>query len=145
MIDRQCRRLRVAKGDLGDCKSIMAYCDLEIQRIKGFRRATHALLDQASGTSQLVSLISIHRYILRLTSLQLLKLMDYRKADIQNSYSKELRRLATAANAQGDSVRELTEETVRDSQSVKRLSFVAMMFLPANLMAVSAQYTHGPC
>jgi hypothetical protein len=45
--------------------------------------------------------------------------------------------MAQAANAQSDSLRELTEKTNRDSRSVKILTLVAMMYLPASLIAVS--------
>jgi len=42
-----------------DTKDLLANVDIEIQRIKGFKRTAHALHEQAEGTSQLVSSITM--------------------------------------------------------------------------------------
>ncbi len=59
---------------------------------------------------------------------------------MQNAHTAALRSMARAANAQSDSLREMTEKTNRDSRSVKILTFVAMMYLPASLIAVSTNF-----
>ncbi|KAK5454370.1 hypothetical protein LTS15_006370 [Exophiala xenobiotica] len=101
-------------------KELLADVEIEIQRIMGFKRTACALHEQAEGTSQL-----------------LLKLLEYRKADLQTTQTVALRNMAQAANDQSNSLRQLTEQTNRDSRSVKILTFVAMMYLPASLIAVS--------
>ncbi|KIW34743.1 uncharacterized protein PV07_01501 [Cladophialophora immunda] len=107
-------------------KELLADVEVEIQRIMGFKRTACALHEQAEGTSQL-----------------LLKLLEYRKADLQTAHTVALRNMAQAANDQSNSLRQLTEQTNRDSRSVKILTFVAMMYLPASLIAVST-VLYGP-
>lgn len=69
--------------------------------------------------------------------LKLLKLSDTRKIDMQNSHTEVLKNMAIASSAQGDSLRELAEKTHKDSRSIKTLTFIAMVYLPASLVAVS--------
>jgi hypothetical protein len=45
-------------------KDLLANVDIEIQRIRGFKRTAHALREQAEGTSQLVSSIDYAKYVL---------------------------------------------------------------------------------
>ena len=47
-----------------------------------------------------------------------------------------MNRLATASNEENETIARLTEEGRRDSRSLKVLTFVAMLYLPATLMAV---------
>lgn len=56
-------------------------------------------------------------------------------ADIHHS-TLVTNRLATASNEKNETIARLTEEARRDSKSLKILTFVAMLYLPATLMAV---------
>ena len=56
-------------------------------------------------------------------------------ADIHHS-ALVTNRLATASNEKNETIARLTEEARRESRSLKVLTFVAMLYLPATLMAV---------
>jgi hypothetical protein len=46
--------------------------------------------------------------------------------------------LATQSNAQGDQLKQLANVAVNDSRSMKIVTFIATLYLPANLLAVSS-------
>ena len=52
-----------------------------------------------------------------------------------------LRDLASASNTQSEYLRVLTEKMHKDSRSVRILTFVALVYLPSSLLAVSANLT----
>ena len=45
--------------------------------------------------------------------------------------------MAAAANTQADSLKDLAEKTSKDSRSMKVVTYIAMLYLPATLIAVS--------
>ncbi len=67
------------------------------------------------------------------------------KATIQMSMTNEgihnngevVKRLTITARNESEAIHRLTEEARRDSRFVKILTFVALLYLPASLMAVS--------
>lgn len=75
---------------------------------------------------------------------QLQNLLTLRKTDVHNAHVKTLKDLASASNAQNDKLQVLTEEMHKDSRSVRILTFIALVYLPASLMAVSYPVVH-PC
>lgn len=65
-----------------------------------------------------------------------MQLLSYRRADILNSHAEALRGLTATSTAQSASLRDLTEKTRMDSRCMRILTFIALMYLPANLIAV---------
>ena len=57
--------------------------------------------------------------------------------DLLDTNTKALAQIATKASAQQEHLKDILEETKADSQWMKVLAFVALMYLPANLLAVS--------
>ncbi|MCJ1367845.1 hypothetical protein MMC16_006981 [Acarospora aff. strigata] len=120
---------RLKTGFAAEDVELLIRLALDVQRIRGFKRTTRALLKQAEGTSQL-----------------LVKLLDYRRADTLNAHVEGLRFLAAASSAQGESLRSLTEKTRHDSRYMRILTFIAMAYLPASLLAaiMSANLVYVP-
>ena len=53
-----------------------------------------------------------------------------------------LRDLAAASNTQNEYLRVLTEKMHKDARSVRVLTFVALIYLPSSLLAVSPNFTY---
>ncbi|KAL9072589.1 MAG: hypothetical protein Q9161_003447 [Pseudevernia consocians] len=141
-IKSQCRDLRRLKHpDLPDEASTLTNVNLDIQRLKGFKRQAVALRAQARGTSQLASRSPAlaHRSHLLIQILQLIQLLSYRRADTLNAHAKALRGLTATSTAQSASLRDLTEKTRMDSRCMRILTFIALLYLPANLIAVRGE------
>lgn len=137
-IQTQCTDIKSASmHQPEDDRELLGTVALDIQRIKSFQRTAKALRREAGGTSQLVGFFNGRDNFVLADSPQLIKLLDYRKADIQNTHVAALRSISIASNAQSDGLRALTEKTHKDSRSVKILTFIAMVYLPASLIAVS--------
>ncbi|KAL2049527.1 hypothetical protein ABVK25_010214 [Lepraria finkii] len=129
-IQNHCAELRRIETSFAQQDAeLLARVRLDLQRLKGFRRAATALLKQAEGTSQL-----------------LVKLLDYRKVDTLNAHVEELRSLAITSSLQGESLRNLTEKTRYDSRYMRILTFMAVAYLPASLLAaiLSANLVYVP-
>lgn len=119
-IRNQCRDLRRLKlPNLADDSDVLTRVNLDIQRLKGFKRTAIALRLQAQGTAQL-----------------LIQLLSYRRADILNAHAEALRGLTATSTAQSASLRDLTEKTRTDSRCMRILTFIALIYLPASLIAV---------
>ena len=143
-IKTQCRDLRRLKPlDLPNDNAVLTRVNLDIQRLKRFKRTAVALRAQAQGTTQLASRIkkspnpSFHKIPLTANAIpQLTQLLSYRRADILNAHAKALRGLTATSTAQSASLRDLTEKTRMDSRCMRILTFIALIYLPANLIAV---------
>ena len=141
-IKSQCRDLRRLKHpNLPDENSTLTNVNLDIQRLKGFKRQAVALRAQARGTSQLASRSPAlaHRSHLLIHIPQLIQLLSYRRADTLNAHAKALRGLTATSTAQSASLRDLTEKTRMDSRCMRILTFIALLYLPANLIAVRGE------
>ena len=55
---------------------------------------------------------------------------------MQNAHVAALRDLTAASNSQGDHLQALTQKMHKDSRFVRILTFVALVYLPASLIAV---------
>ena len=53
-----------------------------------------------------------------------------------------MRSIAATAKDENDRLIRITEQTRRDSKSLKALTIVATMYLPASLVAVSTLFQH---
>lgn len=110
-----------------------------LRQIQGHMRTAAALVKQAEGTSSLVS----HRCpcvnLLHICSHlpQLSKLLDYRRADLLRAQTVALAQIGLQTNAQGTHLGNLAEEVRVDSRFTKKLTFIAIIYMPANLLAVS--------
>lgn len=135
-IQKQCDGLeKLKEGQLRADHKLSSSILLETQRIKGFKKTAEALFKQAQGTSQLVSLAH-NRVMTSLIHLQLMKLLDYRKADALNAHAKGIENLVSASHLQNESLRILAEKTSYDSRLMRILTFIALIYLPATLLAV---------
>ena len=66
-----------------------------------------------------------------------MKLLDYRKIDAANGNTKILTRIGTIASSQRDHLKDILQRSGLDSRLMKVLTFFAMIYSPANLLAVS--------
>lgn len=62
--------------------------------------------------------------------------MDYRNDDTIKENGVIMASMATAANAQNQTLKVLAEKTQKDSRSMRIITFIAMAYLPATLIAV---------
>lgn len=79
--------------------------------------------------------------------LQLAHILEYRNDELLIKNSEELHRssesareIATAAKAEQEAVALIFAKAQKDSSLVKILTFVAMLYLPASLIAVSQHF-----
>ena len=137
-IEVHCAELRRTQEDvIWRDAELLDRVRLDLQRLTGFRRAATALLGQAEEASRLVCLTRRYEGTSLLTFSQLVKLLDYRKVDTLSAHVEELRSLAMTSSVQGESLRDLTEKTRYDSRYMRILTFMAVAYLPASLLAVS--------
>lgn len=68
---------------------------------------------------------------------KLSQLLSYKRVYQLNDHVSALRILTTQVHEQGITLKKLTEESRNDSRSMKIVTFVATIYLPANLIAVS--------
>ena len=119
-------------------------------RIKVHRRGIQALLEHADGTATLVQSIlpqpcSKLSHLTRLLHpSQLSQILNYRNEDMLVKSNDALRRssdamreIALAAKAENELISALMGKFQRDSHAVKILTYIALIYLPASLVAVS--------
>ena len=75
---------------------------------------------------------------------QLLKILGYRNDETVHRHgelvhhdNEALQRLTLSARSEAEGTRTLLEGSVKDSRTLKSLTFIATIYLPANLVAVS--------
>lgn len=80
------------------------------------------------------------------TSLLLQKLLDYRNIGIANSNTRKLTQIGAAARSQRDNLKDILLNFGVDSRFMKVLTFIATLYLPANLLAgiFSSDLVHVP-
>lgn len=61
----------------------------------------------------------------------------HKNGEIMHQDGKMLRRIASSTQTTSEEQRKLLESTVKDYRIMKSLTFIAMLYLPANLIAVS--------
>ncbi|KAF2806245.1 uncharacterized protein BDZ99DRAFT_523709 [Mytilinidion resinicola] len=80
------------------------------------------------------------------TSLLLSKLLEYRKVDKMNGNTIVLTRMETVACSQRDHLKHILQKTGTESRLTKVLTFIATVYMPANLIAAifSSDLVHVP-
>ena len=68
---------------------------------------------------------------------QLLKILDYRHDEVISRNAAATRDLLAAAERERDLMKLIAQKTQQESRSMKIVAFIAMVYLPATLVAVS--------
>ena len=69
--------------------------------------------------------------------MQLSQILSYRNEDMLVKSSDAMRQIALAAKAENELMSTLIGESRKDSRTVKILTYTALIYLPASLVAVS--------
>jgi hypothetical protein len=63
-------------------------------------------------------------------------MLDHRNDQVLHRYGEVMNKLATEANRESSVMNELSEKMQKDSRSMRILTSVAFIYLPASLIAV---------
>jgi hypothetical protein len=63
-------------------------------------------------------------------------MLDHRNDQVLHRYGEAMNKLATEANRESSVMNELSEKMQKDSRSMRILTSVAFIYLPASLIAV---------
>jgi hypothetical protein len=133
----------------------LSHLEMFKSSIRNHQRNVANLLDSASGISQIVSCSPLETHPISHfhcshAVLQLFQILEYRNDEIliRSSHalhytSSSLHAIATAAHGETRTAALMLTATQKDSKVIKTLTFVAMLYLPASLMAVSFPFTES--
>lgn len=96
-----------------------------ISRIKIHKRGMEAIQERAEGTSTLLSQILNYRN----------EDMIVKSNEALNKSSEAMREIALAAKAENELISALISKSQKDSHTVKVLTYIALIYLPASLVA----------
>jgi len=121
--------LKVAEGLQSFCEKLRKDGDNSIEpwlpelaayasRLCGHKSSFTRLLEITQGTQTL-----------------LLKILDYRHDEVIQHNAKAMRDLLAISQREGDTMRVIAQKTQQDSRTMKIVTFVAIVYLPATLVA----------
>ncbi|KAE8354537.1 hypothetical protein BDV28DRAFT_79440 [Aspergillus coremiiformis] len=135
--------LEVAHGYKIHCKDLcernlggrnpLLFVEVELYKVKlrAHKRSVKVLLERCTQTLSILSQILEYR-----NDENIIKI-----ANALSYNSEAMHKIALAGNEENKSIKILSEKAQRDSQSVKILTYIAMLYLPASLVAVSRAST----
>ena len=125
--------------ELEECEEKMQSNILELQ----------SLLQSAECTRSLVSEHDSHpfqrtRYLNGRTMYKLFKILDHRNDEVLHNNGHSLRNLAEKSASQSSLMVSMAELARYDSRTMRIVSFIALIYLPVNLVSVSHLLLRGP-
>ena len=131
-----------------DSEQDIADMEAFVSRIRTHKRGVEAIQEHAEGIATLVGpQLAPNSYIHRsnFTFMQLSQILNYRNEnmivqsnDALNRNSDAMREIAIAAKADNELISILIGKSQKDSHTVKILTYIALIYLPASLVAVSS-------
>jgi hypothetical protein len=130
--------------DLGiltpDCEPLVQF-ELCSAHLKNYQRSVASLVAYSQSISNLVRVSDLDYSVSSLTNpnnnKQLFRLLDHRNDEVLHKNGEALRQISFSTQLASEDTKMLLGKTQEDSRSMKILTFIALIYLPASLVAVS--------